>query len=213
MNSVCIDQVVIIMMDLVDILKALPPEYAAWIVVAFIILKSFKALLQFHDEYIRTRPFKRLAYLFGESSESATLSKIIVASKHEIIFREIFGTTGSPQFIAAISHLLDSGKFSVTELRAASFYLRLSDGKVMVKLGWGAKIFFWFSLLLVLAMGAYVGLIVVTLLATKSLAGLAAAALIFALLVFFIWLVGSESRSVYVARLIDKKLKQEPSEK
>lgn len=192
--------------ELVEALKSAPAAYAAGAAVVAAILKTAKSILQFHDRYFRRRPFERLSFLAGECAENEALSGLIASAKNELVFREVLDATGSPKFIAAVHCLLQSGRFSIAELRSAAFHLRLCGDELVVKLGIGAVVLFWVPLLLILSMGISVGVTIVNLLALKSLIGTLAAAAFFIIFLLFARLVGRDARAVCAARSVARKL-------
>lgn len=196
------------MTEILDILKSGPAVWAAAIAVFAAFLKSAKSFFEFHDEHLQKRQLKRLAFLAKECETNPVLTQLITAAKEEEIFRNLYRRTASPEFVSALTRLHETGRFSLSELRASSFYLKLVNGSIAVELGWTARIIFWVSLGLVAIMGLYVTALLTLLFHTPSAAALLAAIVLLAFYFFFAWFIGSDARAVNIAKGIQEKLVQ-----
>ena len=173
--------------------------------------KAFQGLMEFHDGHWQRRSLKKLTFLAEEAKDSPVLLELISGAREEEIFQTIMGRRASPRFIAAVSQLWKTSKFSWAELRAAQSYLEVHDGRVRVSLGWWATFLFWFSLSAVIIMGVYVAVSITPLLRIHSLGTYAAIALLIGIYVCFAWFIGRDARDVAVARRVKAKIEALPA--
>ncbi|MES2091345.1 MAG: hypothetical protein V4532_15415 [Pseudomonadota bacterium] len=200
-------------MELLEAFKSGPAVYAAIAAALTVFAALFKAVrgfIEFHDDHLQRRSLKKLTFLAEEAKDNKALLGLIVGAREEEVFRTIIGRTSSPEFIEAISQLWKTGNFSLLELRAAQFYLKVSDGRIWVHLGLGAAFVFWGSLFIVALMGIYVSTVLIPLLSVLSLATYATALLLFCVYLFFAWFVGRDARAVHIARGVQAKLEALP---
>src|SRR3989442_1441763 len=78
-------------MDLSELWKSTPAVSAAVVAVAGALYKAMKTLLEFNDEYLSKRQFKRHSFLRGEAEQHRELTAFIEAARHEAVFRSTFG--------------------------------------------------------------------------------------------------------------------------
>jgi hypothetical protein len=156
-------------MNIAEILSSDPALGATVTAVCAAVYKGTRAILEFHDEYLRKRRFKYLSYLTAESAEHTDLTEFIGLAKRESIFAAAFGRPASPRLALAIMSLYESKLFSLSELRACFLYMKVNEsGAVDVTPGRsGAFVFILVSFLLVF-MVFYVYVLVQELLALGS---------------------------------------------
>ncbi|TRW90262.1 hypothetical protein [Candidatus Methylobacter oryzae] len=118
-------------MTLTEILNSGPAIGAAVTAVFAALYKGTRAILEFHDEYLRKRRFKYLSYLIVESEAHADLSEFIESAKRESLFSAVFGRAAPPRVALAIMALYESKFFSLSELRASFFYMKINDVGVL----------------------------------------------------------------------------------
>ena len=194
------------MTETLEILKSGPAVSAAIVAVIAALLKSVKSIFEFNDEHLQKRQLKRLAFLSKECEKNDALQQIVSIARDEEVFRNLFGRTASPKYIRALTHLYETEKFSLSELRVSSSYLVLVDGSLVVKLGWRALILFLISFGFVVIMGLYVIALLWLLFASPSAGTYLAVVVLIALYSLFAWFVGSDARSVLLAKRVQKKL-------
>ncbi len=114
-------------MDLSEILNSTSALGAGVTAVCAALYKGIRAILEFHDEYLRKRRFKYLSYLRSESEGHSDLTAFIESAKHESLFAATYGRATPPRLALAIMSLYETKFFSLSELRACFFYMRISD--------------------------------------------------------------------------------------
>lgn len=205
-------------MEISEILKTGPALGLAVIGVAAALLKSIKALLEFHDEYLSKRRFKRQSFFAAEAEKSPELKSFVESLKHEAIFQATFGRPASPRKASAVMKLYQTGHFSHSELRESYLFMEVdANGDVKVHTGFIGSLLLWVISVFLVAVAVYLGTIIFLLIRMESARSLSMAlgVLIFALSVF--WYFGRDLRSVLLARKIHRKLSSlrttEPSSK
>ena len=194
------------MIELIEILKSGPAVSAATVAVVAAVIKLVKSLFEFNDEHLQKRQLKKLAFLANECEKSQTLHRLVETARDEEVLRNIFGRTGSPQFISALTRTYETGKFSLSELRLSSSYLHVRDGALFVDLGWGAHVLLWVSIGLVILMGLYIAILLFQLFGTPSGSSYVAALVLMIFYFLFAWFVGGDARVVLVAKRVRNKL-------
>ncbi len=194
------------MTEFLVLLKSGPAVSAATVAAVAAVIKMLKALFEFNDEHLQKRQLKKLAFLAKECENSNLLHRLVQTARDEEVFRNIFGRTGTPQFVEAISLAHESGKVSLSELRISSFYLDVKDGRLVVVLGWVSHLLFWTSVGLIVIMSFYIAVLLFLLFRVPSASSYLAGAIIISFYFLFAWSIGSEVRAVLVAKRVRKKL-------
>lgn len=194
------------MTELMELLKSGPAVSVATVAVVATVIKMVKSLFEFNDEHLQKRQLKKLAFLAKECEKNDQLHQLVQTARDEEVFRNMFGRTGSPLFMNALSRAYESGKFSLSELRLSSFYLDVKDGALVVVLGWGSRLIFWVSASLVVIMGLYIAALLWLLFGAPSGSSYLAAVVLMGFYFFFAWFIGSDARAVLVAKRVRKKL-------
>ena len=193
--------------DISKLLNFVPASFAAAFVVISMIFVSLKSLLEFNDEYIQKRFFRRHTFLQSEASGLQSLTEFIEMVKHEEAFRVIFGRIASPRLASEIIALYKTGCFSLSELRACFPYTRLrDDGAIQISLGRLGICVAIVSAFFLLLWSIFVLSMVADLLAVKSLTALLTAIGILVVYTFFAWFFGRDIRSIILSFKASKKL-------
>ncbi|MDK9719428.1 MAG: hypothetical protein OEL57_16220, partial [Trichlorobacter sp.] len=132
-----------------------------------------------------------------------TVHQLVMTARNEEIFRSVVGRIGSPQFVNALMAAYATGNLSLFELRVASFYLEVKDGKLTVVLGFGTHLFFVTSILLVIFMGVPISFL---LLKASSASQYVTSLLFIGFYFLFSWFVGKDIRPILIAKRVSKKL-------
>lgn len=193
-------------MEVFEAIQSGPAATVAYIGLLAALLKITKSLLEFHDEHLQKRPFKKLSFLAEECKGDAALTQLVSNARHEEVVRRVIGKSATPEFMIALSTLYATGKFTLVELRISSLYLKVVDGYLRVHLGAAAKITFTMSLLIILAMGGYMAVLIALVLRVNTSTAYLAALLLFTIYAFFFWYVGRDARAVYVAHRLKFKM-------
>lgn len=120
-------------MDLSEILRSAPAVVAGGVAAVVTLVKAVRSLLEFYDDHLRKRHFKRYAYLLGEAGGQDDLCAFITLCKREDIFRSIFSHSTSPKMASAFMELYGTRNFPLNELRLISPYAKLrDDGSIVV---------------------------------------------------------------------------------
>lgn len=194
-------------MEISELWKSTPAIGAAVVAVAGALYKAIKTLLEFNDEYLSKRRFKRYSYLRGEAAQHQELTDFIEAAKHETIFRSTFGRSASPLMASAVMTAYRTGHFSLAELKASFVYSKIgNDGELVVspgKMGWISLIY---SSVVIAVFAAYSVITLFSLLSMKSLASLLVALFVLVLTFIFFWMFGRDARSAILAMQAERKL-------
>jgi hypothetical protein len=195
------------MSEYIDLFKTWPAILAAVLAVLASLFKGAKGLIEFYDDHLRRRHFKRLEFLAEISAGNDELLKLIVSAKGEEVFRSIYGRSCAPEFISGVYSLISSGKFSLAELRISRNYLRLVNGRISVLLGVEGWFLFGYSLFSVVAMGFYVFYLSVSLLKVGTIVAFVAWVCLMLIFVLFSMAFGKDARAVCSAYRVRKKIK------
>lgn len=196
-------------MNLTEILSSGYAAGAAITAVFAALYKGTRAVFEFHDEYLRKRRFKYLSYLAAESDAHTDLTKFIGSAKREGLFSAVFGRAASPRIALAIMTLYESKFFSLSELRASFFYMKISDAGVLdVSPGkTGTFIVILVSTFLVFMM-FYVWALVQQLLILSSPAALLTATFIVLFFSGFGLLLARDVLEVVIARRVGERIRE-----
>ncbi|WP_288124486.1 MULTISPECIES: hypothetical protein [Delftia] len=201
-------------MDLSELWKSTPAVSAAVVAVAGALYKAMKTLLEFNDEYLSKRQFKRHSFLRGEAEQHRELTAFIEAARHEAVFRSTFGRPASPRMAAAVMAAYQSGHFSLEELRASFLYSKIEDdGSLVVTPGKSGGLILGFTIFFIVAMAGYSAVVVVSLLSLKSVLPSIAALIVLVLTFGLFWFFGRDARSVLLAKKVERKLVKLSTEK
>lgn len=194
------------MTELIEILRSWSPIAVAAMAFLGAVMKMLKSLFEFNDEHLQKRQLKKLAFLAKECEKNESLHRLVETARDEEVIRNVFGRTGSPQFISALTRAYETGRFSLSELRLSSLYLDVKNGVLVVDLGWGAHTILWFSLGLVIIMGFFIAALLFQLLNNPSGISYIAAAGLIVFYFLFAWFIGSDARVVLIAKRVRNKL-------
>lgn len=199
----------LVSMEFSELWKSAPAIGAATVAVAGALYKAIKTLLEFNDEYLSKRQFKRHSFLLGEAGQHPELRAFIEAVKREAIFRSTFGKPASPRMALAIMSLYESGRFSLEELRASSVYSKLGeDGSLIVVPGRAGNVVLWIAGLSIATMVVYAGILVLALIGVKTVLASLVALVVILLTCFLVWPFGRDARAVLLAKSVERKLAQ-----
>lgn len=201
-------------MDLSEIWKSTPAVGGAVVAVAGALYKAIKTLLEFNDEYLSKRQFKRHSFLRGEAEQHRELTAFIEAVRHEAVFRSTFGRPASPRMAAAVMAAYQSGHFSLEELRASFLYSKIGDdGSLVVTPGKVGRLILGFTIFFIVAMAVYSAILVVSLLSLKSVPASIAALVVLVVTFGIFWAFGRDARSVLLAIKVERKMAKMSTEK
>lgn len=196
-------------MEFSDLWKSGPAVAVAIIGVVAALLKAVKTLLEFHDEYLSKRRFKRHAFLVSEAEQSSELKAFIKALKHEAIFRAAFGKPASPRKASAVMELYETGHFSHEELRESYLFLVLdAEGNLDIRIGVMGHLLQWFTTTFMAFIALYMISLVNSILSIKSLLSIVFVLLVLLSTFFIFWYFGRDVRSVLLAKRVRKKLEK-----
>lgn len=194
-------------MEIAEIIKSGPAVWVGSLAVVGALYKSIKSLLEYNDEYIQKRLFKKYSFLLSETSGNDNLVEFIKKAKEEEAFRVAFGKPASPSMATAIMELYRSGHFSLSELRACFLYTKLlPNGTLEINPGKSGYFVLGVSIFFILMMGLYISTLVVTLLTAKAIPATLIAIGLLIFYFFFAWLFGRDARAVVLARRANKKV-------
>ncbi len=193
------------MTDIAELIKSWPAIAGAVVAVLAALIQSVKSLLEFHDAHLQNRVLKRLAFLAKEC-EDEPLKRLISTARNEEVFRTLFGKNASPEFVHGVTRLYESGKFSLSELRMISPYLKPVNDSVVVEIKKGDIILSWASLAVIVLMMLYTTAFVILLLSTPSISSLVAALVLVALFLLFVRFVRRDILAVFIAKRVKAKL-------
>jgi len=175
------------------------------------VYKALKALLEFHDEYLRKRKFKHYAFLSAEVASNEQMRDFVDSVKHSDVFRATFGKPLSPNLAVAVMQLYKSGRFSLDELRASATYMRLGGGDTLtIEPGKAATFILWASVGFLSFMVLYAGAIITSLLTLRSPTGAIAAVAVLVFTFAVATTFGRDIGNVLLARRAAKKLAKVP---
>ncbi|MCK6395779.1 hypothetical protein [Zoogloea sp.] len=194
------------MTELIEILKSWPAVSAATVAAIASLIKLTKSIFYFNDEQLQKRKIKKITFLAKECEKNQTLNQLVEIARDEEVFRNMFGRTGSPQFLHALKRAYDTGRFSLSELRLSSSYLNVKDETLVVDLGWGAHALLWFSIGAMILMGLYIGVLLFTIFGTPSGNSYIAALMLMVFYFLFAWFMGGDARAVLIAKRVRKNL-------
>ncbi|WP_286999655.1 MULTISPECIES: hypothetical protein [Comamonas] len=194
-------------MDLSELWKSTPAVAAAVVAVAGALYKAIKTLLEFNDEYLSKRQFKRHSFLRAEAEQHKELTAFIEAVRHEAVFHSTFGRPASPRMAAAIMAAYQSGNFSLKELRASYQYSKIgNDGSLVVTPGKSGVITLGFSIFFIVATALYSAATVISVLSLKSIPAFLTALVLLSITFGIFWIFGRDARSVLLAKNVERKL-------
>lgn len=201
-------------MEISDLFKSVPALIVAVIGVLAALLKVLKALVEFHDDHLSKRAFKRHSFLVNEAEQNNELKTFVEALKHEAIFQTTFGKPASPRKASAVMQLYKSGHFSHADLRESYLFLVLNEAdELEVRVGVLGNILLVLTslyLIFVLTYIGYLGLQLPRLLNTGS-PGIVLLGSAFLFLT--VWHFGRDLRSILLAKKVRKKLESLKSKK
>lgn len=187
---------------------------SSWKVIGFtiaaiitIFIKTIKNLIEFNDGTLKRRRSKYLQHLRDEAGSNTNIIELVDALRAEEALQKITGIYASPGLAEAIKDLFDSKKFSIREIRAASFYLRLDENnKLRSNSGKLGKFLKRFIGGFIAFYALYTAALTFTFLQRKDLPNIIAAT-VFLLLFFLVsWYFGRDVREVFSADRLDKKI-------
>ncbi|MBC3809876.1 hypothetical protein [Undibacterium aquatile] len=194
------------MTDLFEILKSWPAASAAIVAGIAAIIKSIQSIFEFHSEHLRNRKLKRLEILAKECEENGDLKLLVRRAKDEEISRNLLGRICTPEFTEALARSYESGRLTLSMLRAALPYIEVINGSLHVNLGLQSKVLFWFSTSLVLAMSIYFSWLILLLSKVQSAGAYGAMLVVAVFYLAFVRFVGGDARAVIAARRVREKL-------
>jgi hypothetical protein len=194
-------------MSLQDLLSLSSTGWAGVVAVGGVLYTAIKTLLEFNDEYLQKRTFKRLAFLREQIKDDPHLSEFLTAAVHEEVFRAAYGMPIPARSIIALTKAYSSGLFSLAELKACALYTTVDDaGNLHIQPGKGGYAILVALLFFVFAMSAYVASLLFALLTVGTVPSVAGALAVLVFYFFFAWYFGRDIRAVLLARKASKKL-------
>lgn len=138
-------------MDIVipEILKENVITFGIGLTVALVgvAVQLVKSLIDFYEEVLIKRYFKRLNSLTEHLSTESTTCKYLDALKENEIFRLASGIKASPEKTNMLMKIYLLGIVSNSELEMLSLYLKPQNMKVSIEVNWFDKFRFIYSLL------------------------------------------------------------------
>jgi len=107
------------------------------------LLALIAGVYKFRHEQFRKLPLEHFKLLQEAAQGDELMAGGLRTAARLEVYRQTFGASGTPATARAMFELLNSGKFSVQELRAAAPYARDDAGKLAIEPGWVSGVLFW----------------------------------------------------------------------